>query len=77
MLDPRQLRRRQSFGMECRHTSDKVKNRLPRRDPSRQVNQQGEDELFVLKAAHGIELDFDAIDRLLDRVIDVARRRVP
>lgn len=36
-----------------------------------------EDELFALKQKTGIELDFDTIDLLLDRVIDVARRRVP
>jgi type I restriction enzyme R subunit len=36
-----------------------------------------EDELFAFQKAHGIKLDFDTIDRLLDRVIDVARRRVP
>ena len=36
-----------------------------------------EDELFAFKQAHGLQLDFDAIDRVLDRVIDVARRRVP
>lgn len=36
-----------------------------------------EEELFALKDRHGIELDFDTIDRLLDRIIDVARRRVP
>lgn len=36
-----------------------------------------EDELFAFKAAHGVDLKFDTIDRLLDRIIDVARRRVP
>jgi type I restriction enzyme R subunit len=36
-----------------------------------------EDELFAFQKARGIKLDFDTIDRLLDRVIDVARRRVP
>jgi type I restriction enzyme, R subunit len=36
-----------------------------------------EDELFAFKKAHGVQLDFDTIDRLLDRIIDVARRRVP
>jgi type I restriction enzyme R subunit len=36
-----------------------------------------EDELFAFQKAHGMKLDFDTIDRLLDRVIDVARRRVP
>jgi type I restriction enzyme, R subunit len=35
-----------------------------------------EDELFAFKKAHGIEVDFATIDRLLDRIIDVARRRV-
>jgi type I restriction enzyme R subunit len=36
-----------------------------------------EDELFALKKAHGISLDFDVIDHLLDRLIDIARRRAP
>jgi type I restriction enzyme R subunit len=36
-----------------------------------------EDELFAFNKAHGIEMGFDTIDRVLDRVIDVARRRVP
>jgi type I restriction enzyme, R subunit len=36
-----------------------------------------EDELFAFKKAHRLALDFDMIDRLLDRIIDVARRRVP
>jgi type I restriction enzyme R subunit len=35
-----------------------------------------EDELFAFKKAHGLDLDFDTIDRILDRVVDVARRRV-
>jgi hypothetical protein len=36
-----------------------------------------EDELFALKQSEGVDLGFDTIDRLLDRVIDIARRRVP
>jgi type I restriction enzyme, R subunit len=36
-----------------------------------------EDELFALGKAHSIRLDFDVIDQLLDRLIDIARRRVP
>ena len=36
-----------------------------------------EDELFAFNKAHGVEMGFDTIDRVLDRVIDVARRRVP
>jgi hypothetical protein len=36
-----------------------------------------EDELFALKKGHGIVVDFTAIDHLLDRLIDIARRRVP
>jgi type I restriction enzyme R subunit len=35
-----------------------------------------EDALFAFKSAHRLDLGFDTIDRLLDRVIDVARRRV-
>lgn len=36
-----------------------------------------EDEIFAFKQAQGLKLDFDSIDVLLDRIIDVARRRVP
>ncbi len=36
-----------------------------------------EDELFALKKTQGINIDFDTIDRLLDRTIDIAKRRVP
>ena len=36
-----------------------------------------EDELFALKKTHSISLGFDVIDKLLDRLIDIARRRVP
>jgi len=35
-----------------------------------------EDELFAFKDAHGFDLNFETIDRLLDRIIDIARRRV-
>jgi type I restriction enzyme R subunit len=34
-----------------------------------------EDELFDFQAKHGVKLPFDAIDRVLDRCIEVARRR--
>jgi type I restriction enzyme R subunit len=36
-----------------------------------------EDELFRLKEAHGLDLEFDAIDRILDRCIEIAKRRMP
>jgi hypothetical protein len=36
-----------------------------------------EDELFALKKAQGLDFRYDTIDRVLDRVIDIARRRVP
>ena len=36
-----------------------------------------EDELFALKKTQGINIDFDTIDRLLDRMDDIAKRRVP
>jgi type I restriction enzyme R subunit len=36
-----------------------------------------EDELFALKAKYGLDLDFNVIDRILDRCIDVAKRRMP
>lgn len=36
-----------------------------------------EDELFSLKARHGLNLDFETIDRILDRCVDVAKRRLP
>lgn len=35
-----------------------------------------EDELFSFKKMHRIDIDFEAIDRVLDRVIDIAKRRV-
>jgi type I restriction enzyme R subunit len=35
-----------------------------------------EDELFAFQSANDVKFDFETIDRLLDRVIDVARRRV-
>ena len=46
-------------------------------DVQNQMKIAVEDELFAFKKAHGLELSFDTIDRLLDRLIDVARRRVP
>jgi type I restriction enzyme, R subunit len=36
-----------------------------------------EDELFILKNTQGTDIDFDTIDRILDRTIDIAKRRVP
>lgn len=36
-----------------------------------------EDELFALKKAQGLTVDFAVIDQLLDRLVDTARRRVP
>jgi type I restriction enzyme R subunit len=36
-----------------------------------------EDRIFALKTQHRLALSFDTIDRILDRVIDIARRRVP
>ena len=36
-----------------------------------------EDELFALKARYGLDLDFESIDGILDRCIDVAKRRLP
>lgn len=35
-----------------------------------------EDELFALKEKHALALDFDTIDSILDRCIDVAKRRL-
>jgi type I restriction enzyme R subunit len=35
-----------------------------------------EDELFKVKESHHLELDFATIDRILDRCIEVAKRRV-
>ena len=46
-------------------------------DVQNQMKISIEDGLFAFKKAHGLQLDFDTIDRLLDRLIDVARRRVP
>jgi len=34
-----------------------------------------EDELFRFKDEHGVPLTFDAMDRLMDGCIEVARRR--
>jgi type I restriction enzyme R subunit len=36
-----------------------------------------EDRIFALKAQHQLAFSFETIDRILDRVIDIARRRVP
>ena len=36
-----------------------------------------EDELFKLKDEHKLELDFDTIDHILDRCVDIAKRRMP
>jgi type I restriction enzyme R subunit len=36
-----------------------------------------EDELFALKESAGLNLDFHTIDGILDRCIDVAKRRLP
>ena len=33
-------------------------------------------ELFRLKDEEGLELEFDQIDQILDRCIDIARRRM-
>lgn len=46
-------------------------------DVQNQMRTAIEDAIFAFKAAHGVDIGFDTIDRLLDRVIDVARRRVP
>lgn len=46
-------------------------------DVQNQMKIAVEEKLFALKSERGIELDFDSIDRLLDRLIDIARRRVP
>lgn len=44
-------------------------------DIQNQMRTRIEDELFRFKAAHGIDLSFDAIDRIMDTCIEVARRR--
>ena len=36
-----------------------------------------EDDVFALKQAKGFAIDFETVDRLLERLIDIARRRVP
>lgn len=36
-----------------------------------------EDELFRIKNAHELKLEFESIDRILDRCIEVAKRRMP
>jgi type I restriction enzyme R subunit len=35
-----------------------------------------EDELYVFQKTQGLKIDYDTIDKILDRVIDIARRRV-
>jgi type I restriction enzyme R subunit len=46
-------------------------------DVQNQMRTAIEDELFALKAKHGLDIGFDAIDSILDRCIDVAKRRMP
>ena len=44
-------------------------------DVQNQMRIQIEDELFRFKDAHALELSFDAMDRIMDTCIEVARRR--
>lgn len=44
-------------------------------DVQNQMRIQVEDELFRFKAEHGLDLSFDAMDRIMDTCIEVARRR--
>ena len=46
-------------------------------DVQNQMRTGIEDELFALKAKYDLDLDFDAIDGILDRCIEVAKRRMP
>ena len=46
-------------------------------DVQNQMRTAIEDELFKLKDARKLELDFDTIDHILDRCIDIAKRRMP
>ncbi|MGB9331635.1 MAG: type I restriction enzyme endonuclease domain-containing protein [Steroidobacteraceae bacterium] len=46
-------------------------------DVQNQMKTAIEDELFALQKVHGVRLEFGEIDQLLDRLVDVARRRVP
>ncbi|MGE3595798.1 MAG: type I restriction endonuclease subunit R [Dehalococcoidia bacterium] len=46
-------------------------------DVQNQMKTAIEDELFELQQRRSIMIEFKLIDRLLDRLIDVARRRVP
>lgn len=45
-------------------------------DIQNQMKTAIEDELFAIQYLHGFELDFDAIDRILEKCIDVARLRL-
>ena len=36
-----------------------------------------EDELYKIKDTHDLKLEFDTIDRILDRCVEVAKRRMP
>ncbi len=46
-------------------------------DVQNQMKTAIEDELFKLKDEHKLELDFDTIDHILDRCVDIAKRRMP
>jgi type I restriction enzyme R subunit len=44
-------------------------------DVQNQMRIEIEDELFRFKDEHGLDLSFDAMDRIMDTCIEVARRR--
>jgi type I restriction enzyme R subunit len=46
-------------------------------DVQNQMKTAIEDELFKLKDEHKLDLDFDTIDHILDRCLDIAKRRMP
>lgn len=46
-------------------------------DVQNQMKTAIEDELFRMQDEHGIELEFEQIDQILDRCIDIARSRMP
>lgn len=46
-------------------------------DVQNQMKTAIEDEMFTLKNAQGMNIGFETIDRILDRTIDIAKRRVP
>ena len=52
----------------------KILNWQRKLDVQKQIEKGVGDEVFRFKEEHGVEIDFEAIDRILDTCIEVARR---